>query len=66
MNIAVITGASSGIGTEYVRAVNSMYPDVEQIWIIARRENRLIEIYNRELAEFFERFPNFKIILGED
>lgn len=44
MNIAVITGASSGIGTEYVRAVNSMYPDVEQIWIIARRENRLIEI----------------------
>lgn len=44
MNIAVITGASSGIGTEYARAVNSMYPDVEQIWIIARRENRLIEI----------------------
>ena len=30
------------------------------------QENRLIEIYNRELAEFFERFPNFKIILGED
>ena len=44
MNIAVITGASSGIGTEYVRAVNSMYPDIEQIWIIARRENRLLEI----------------------
>ena len=30
------------------------------------QENRLIEIYNKELAEFFERFPNFKIILGED
>lgn len=30
------------------------------------QENRLIEIYNKELSEFFERFPNFKIILGED
>ena len=30
------------------------------------QENRLIEIYNKELYEFFERFPQFKIILGED
>ena len=30
------------------------------------QENRLIEIYNRELAEFFERFPQFRIILEED
>lgn len=31
----------------------------------SEQENRLIEIYNRELAEFFERFPQFKIILEE-
>ena len=30
------------------------------------QENRLIEIYNRELSEFFERFPQFRIILEED
>ena len=30
------------------------------------RESRLIEIYNRELTEFFERFPQFRIILAED
>ena len=30
------------------------------------RENRLIDIYNRELEEFFEKFPQFKIILREE
>ena len=30
------------------------------------QENRLIDIYNRELEEFFEKFPQFKIILREE
>ena len=30
------------------------------------RENRLIDIYNRELEEFFRNFPQFKIILREE
>ena len=30
------------------------------------RENRLIDIYNRELEEFFDKFPQFKIILREE
>lgn len=30
------------------------------------RENHMIEICNRELDDFFKRFPQFKIILGED
>ncbi len=44
MNIAIITGASSGLGKEFVFAVNKRYPELDEIWIIARRENRLNEI----------------------
>ncbi len=46
MNIAVITGASSGLGKEYVSAVYEKYPSLDEIWIIARRENLLQEIEN--------------------
>lgn len=44
MNIAVITGASSGLGREFVKAVFKMYPAMEEIWIIARREQKLFEL----------------------
>ena len=30
------------------------------------QENRLIDIYNKELEDFFEKFPQFKIILREE
>lgn len=43
MKIAVITGASSGMGREFVYAVDSIY-DLDEIWVIARREERLIEL----------------------
>lgn len=38
-NIAVITGASSGLGIEYAKAVIEMYRDLDEIWLIARRKN---------------------------
>lgn len=41
MNIAVITGASSGLGVEYAKAVIEMYPNLDEIWLIARRKDRL-------------------------
>lgn len=43
MKIAVITGASSGIGREYAFAVSASRADIEEIWLIARREDRLAE-----------------------
>lgn len=46
MNIAVITGASSGLGLEYVKAVYETRTDLDEIWIIARREDRLTELKN--------------------
>ena len=46
LNIAVITGASSGIGREYALEVSRTREAVDEIWLIARREDKL-----RETAE---------------
>ena len=43
MKIAVITGASSGIGREFVRQV-AAGECLDEIWVIARREQRLREL----------------------
>ena len=40
MNIAVVTGASSGMGREFVKAIDQTY-ELDEIWVIARREERL-------------------------
>lgn len=44
MDIAVITGASSGLGKEYVSEVLKQYPDLDEIWAVARRKERLCEL----------------------
>lgn len=41
MKTAMITGASSGLGEEFVRQIKLMFPDIEEYWLIARREDRL-------------------------
>ena len=46
MRIAVITGASSGIGREFVFEVDKL-PEIEQIWVIARRRERLEELQEK-------------------
>ena len=46
MNIAVITGASSGLGWEYAKALYETRVDLDEIWVIARREDRLTELKN--------------------
>lgn len=43
MNIAIITGASSGMGRAFVYAVDKAYT-LDEIWVIARREERLQEL----------------------
>ena len=46
MKIAVITGASSGLGLEYAKAVDKKRPDIEEIWLIARRKDKLEGVAN--------------------
>lgn len=44
MPVAVITGSSSGLGREYVDVVVNNFPEVDEIWMVARRLERLNEI----------------------
>ena len=67
MNTAIITGASSGMGREFVKMAADR-GDIDEIWVIARREDKLqqlqgevkvpLRILPLDLlkAESFERF----------
>ena len=44
MKTAIITGASSGLGREFVRQIAEVFPEIESYWLIARRTERLEEI----------------------
>lgn len=44
MKIAVVTGASSGIGREFVRQIGYFYKSLDEIWVIARRKERLEQL----------------------
>ena len=46
MQIAIITGASSGLGKVFFEKVLERYPQLNEYWVIARSENKL-----KELAE---------------
>ena len=44
MAVAIITGASSGIGSELVKQLSNYTEGIDEIWAIARRENLLEEL----------------------
>ncbi len=41
MKTAIITGASSGLGREFVSQIKHTFPEIEALWLIARRADRL-------------------------
>ncbi len=43
MNIALITGASSGIGKEFVKQLASNQ-EIDEFWLIARRKEKMLEL----------------------
>lgn len=55
-NIAIITGASSGLGKEFTKQV-SISSEYDEIWIIARREENL-----KAIADEINPTKNFNII----
>lgn len=44
MKIAVVTGASSGMGREFVMQIADRFEGIDEIWVIARRGDRLKEL----------------------
>lgn len=43
-NIIIITGASSGIGQEFAMQLDMLLYKTDEIWLIARRKERLLEL----------------------
>lgn len=41
MKTAILTGASSGLGLEFVRQLRDVYPEIQCCWLLARRVDRL-------------------------
>ena len=44
MRIAIVTGASSGMGREFARQIPRLYQSLDEIWLVARRTERLKEL----------------------
>lgn len=63
MKIAIVTGASSGLGQEFVRQIYKK-EHLDEIWAIARRENRLNELKN-ELSETIIRPVSLDLLKKE-
>lgn len=68
--IAIITGASSGMGREFAKQLEQHFSNIDEFWLIARRKERLEELQeelNRPCllipmditsTEFFQYFQN--------
>lgn len=71
MKIGIITGASSGLGKSFYENMNTFFPEIDQIWLIARRSEYLkkstknetnkskcisIDITSKEELEIFENY----------
>lgn len=50
MKIAIVTGASSGMGREFVKQIGHFYRSLDEIWVIARREDRLKELQKQSVV----------------
>lgn len=42
--IAIVTGASSGVGVEFLKQIDKRYSNIDELWLIARREDRMTEL----------------------
>ncbi|MBQ4089048.1 MAG: SDR family NAD(P)-dependent oxidoreductase [Clostridia bacterium] len=44
MKTAIITGASAGLGRELAKGINKYFPEIEEVWLVARRKDRLLKL----------------------
>lgn len=57
MKTAIVTGASSGLGREFVRQIEQVFPEIECYWLIARRGDRLEEMAKTLTGKTVVCFP---------
>lgn len=50
MKTAIITGASTGLGLEFVHQIKEHFPEIECCWLIARNGDRLKEVTAQNLT----------------
>ena len=56
MNIAIITGASSGMGKEFARQLTRHLTKTDEVWLLARRRNALEELAHELTAQETEHY----------
>lgn len=44
MKIAIVTGASSGMGREFVKQISENYKCLDEIWVIGRNADKLCDV----------------------
>lgn len=42
--IAIVSGASSGVGVEFLKQIDERYSEIDELWLLARRENRMLDL----------------------
>lgn len=41
VKIAIVSGASSGVGVEFIKQLEARYPEIDEFWMLARRQERM-------------------------
>lgn len=57
MNIAIITGTSSGLGAKFLRAVAEKHTELDEIWLIARRQEKMEQLITELPYQHFRILP---------
>lgn len=64
MNVIVITGASSGMGTEFALQLDNVFDSIDEIWLIARRKEEMLKV--AECMEHTTRVLDMDVTKQED
>ncbi len=63
MKVGIITGASSGMGAETARQVGNQFKEIEELWLVARRQDKLLNLKQEIESKFNVNVRIFSIDL---